>query len=587
VLFADTTEQRFVLSDDMGVALFTPTTLEDQGEGFVIAETEGSRQVFRFNIVRKGFSWLIIIQLLGGFALFFFGLRRGRQGLLRIAGARMRRTLWGLTRNRFLSVVGGFFSTLVLQSSTATSVMLVSFANSALIALGSAMAATLGASLATTVTAQILAFRVLDYSVLILAVGYLLEMTKGRLRPVGRFIFGFGLVFFGIKIMADGASGLKVYPWFDTMIQSFGSNKLFGITMSALFTGLVHSSAATFGVAFSLAFDKLITSLDTVLVLVIGANIGTSLTALVSSLNGQAAGKRTAVAYFFAKVLTGALALVLLAPFGKLVLLTSNDMARQIANAHLIFNLALVMLCFPLLPLTERILLRFFRTTETHEGGPLDESLLEAPEMAVSLAHRRILQMGDRVFFMLRESFNTFKFRNMNLMHRIREEDDIIDRTEEQLTPFLTRLMEQELSSTLTRRVKLLLFAIDELEHIGDIISKSIMQFSERLYRDGLQFSDEGLDELKEFHGEVLKTHELALACLTSLDHEQAKSLVQREKHVERLKKQLHLAHLERLARATEETLLTTTIHLDLISDFERVNVHASHIGTEILEEGE
>jgi phosphate:Na+ symporter len=586
VLFGDTVKRRTARSDSLGVASFLPSSLEVPGDGFVLSQADGSGLTYRFRVLRKGLSWLILIQLIGGFSLFFFGLRRGRSGLLRMAGARMRKSLFGLTRNRFLGVLGGFLSTLVLQSSTATTVMLVSFVNSSLLLLGSAIAATLGASLGTTVTAQILAFRVLDYSVLILAVGYLMEMTKGRLKPLGRFIFGFGLVFFGIKIMADGAAGLRFYPWFDGLIQSFGDQKVFGILVSTVFTGLVHSSAATLGVGLSLSFDNLIGSLDTVVILVIGANLGTCLTPLTSSLGGQPDGKRTALAYILTKVLTAALILVFFGPFTRLVGASSGDIPRQIANAHLFFNVILVLLCLPLLPVMEKVLIRLFRTTETIEGQPLSESLLDAPEMAASLAHRRILQMGDRAFFMLSESLNTFKHKELGLLHRIRDQDDQIDRYEEELTPFLTRLMEEELSSDLTRRVKVLLFAIDELEHVGDIISKNIMRYAERMYRDGLKFSSEGLEELELFHREVLRTYEMAVTCLTSFQGREARSLMKRGEIVERMKKDLHLKHLKRLARATEETLLTTTIHLDLISDLERVNFHAASIGVMLTEEG-
>jgi phosphate:Na+ symporter len=582
LVIGDTLERKKVFTDSLGYAQWIPSPVEREGEGHVLVRVDDKYVKYRFYVVRRGFGWLILFQLIGGFALFFFGLRRGGSGLLRIAGAKMRRLLFDLTKTRILGVFAGFLATVVLQSSTAATVMLVSFVESGLLSLESSLAAALGAGIGTTLTVQVLAFKIFDFAVFIIALGYFIERTTGRLRPIGRAILGFGLVFLGIKIMADGAGGLSLYPWFKELLLNFSGKVWLGILLATLFTALVHSSAAVIGVALSMSFKGLL-PLEAAIPIVIGANVGTSTTALLASLSGRVEGKRFAFGNFILKIVGALFFIPLLTPFAKIVQFTASDVPRQIANAHTLFNLTLMVLFFPLIAVVTKVCRTLLKGEAGVEEQILEPRLLAAPELAISFAQRKVLQMGDKVYFMLRESIRIFVEKNQAILYRIVKEDDEVDKIEEELTPFLTKLFEEELSPELSKRLMTTLFIIDEFEHIGDILSKNIVRYGEKMYKEGLCFSEEGLEEIKSYHREVLHTLEMALAAYTSWNMDLARKVWERREVLHKLGREYHLAHLDRLAKGTKESLLTSTIHLDLISDLERINFHAASVGASIL----
>ncbi len=582
--FRDTLIHVTLRADDQGIVRYRPPAFLQTGEGHVVFRTHDSLLQYTFHVVPRNWFYILLFQILGGFAIFFFGLDRSGKGMMRLSGGRIRRYLFNLTRNPLLGLGAGFLATVMLQSSTATTVMLISFVTAGLISLQSAIAAALGAGVGTTLTVQIIALRVFDLALILLLFGYLLERVKGNVRNFGRVLFGFGLIFLGIKLMATGASSMSLYPWFQSGLHSLQGNIPALLFLSFFFTALVHSSAATIGVVLSLAFSQLVQPLDA-FVMVLGANLGTSMTALLASLTAERVAKRLALMNVLTKLVGVLVFLVLLHPVSRLMNLLSHDLAREVANFHTFFNLVVAVAFFPFLPVLERLSNLILPRREEVPGERLVPELLADPDLALSFTHRRVIQMGDRVYWMLRECIQPFLHRNPAQIYRIVAEDDNVDRFEEEITPFLTRLMEEELTQDLIARIKALLFTVDELEHIGDVISKSIMRYAERMYKDGLEFSEEGKHEIQQFHQEVLLTMEHALAALTTFERGHARQAALRKDIVNTLEREFHMMHLDRLAKGTKETILTSTIHLDLISDLERINFHAASIGLTILEQ--
>src|SRR5437867_6161617 len=288
----------------------------------------------------------VLISLAGGASLLLYGIRLVGEGLQRAAGSRLRHLLSTLAGGRIRGLVVGAGVTALLQSSSATTVMLVGFAGAGLMSLRQTMGVILGADIGTTVTVQLLAFDLLDYSLLIVFVGFLLMAARGQLRYLGRAVFGFGLLFLALKLIQDGMAPVRDNALFRQLLLALSGQPVVLIALAAVFTALVRSSAATIGLAMAFAAQGLI-RLDGAVPIIFGANIGTAATAVIASLGANVEARRVAAAHGAFKILGVALFLPFVGPFADLVTRTTDDPARQLANAHTIFNVALALLFLP------------------------------------------------------------------------------------------------------------------------------------------------------------------------------------------------------------------------------------------------
>jgi len=283
--------------------------------------------------------FLLITGLFGGMGMFLYGMEMMSDGMKVTAGNSMRTILEKLTSNKYLAVFVGAFVTMVIQSSSATTVMLVSFVNSGLLAFSQALGVILGSNIGSTVTAQIVAFKVTDYALLLIAAGSLMSLfsKKDTVKNLGYVILGFGLLFYGMKVMSDTMKPLRSDPAFNSILTSF-ENPFLGILAGAIFTALVQSSSATTGIVITLASGGSIT-LEAGIPLIFGANIGTCITALLAGLNASRDAKRVAVAHVTFNFIGVLLFCFWIPTFADLVSQTSQNIPRQIANAHTIFNI--------------------------------------------------------------------------------------------------------------------------------------------------------------------------------------------------------------------------------------------------------
>ena len=286
--------------------------------------------------------FLLLTGLFGGMGMFLYGMEMMSDGMKVTAGNSMRTILEKLTSNKYLAVFVGAFVTMVIQSSSATTVMLVSFVNSGLLAFSQALGVILGSNIGSTVTAQIVAFKVTDYALLLIAAGSLMSLfsKKDTVKNLGYVILGFGLLFYGMKVMSDTMKPLRSDPAFNSILTSF-ENPFLGILAGAIFTALVQSSSATTGIVITLASGGSIT-LEAGIPLIFGANIGTCITALLAGLNASRDAKRVAVAHVTFNFIGVLLFCFWIPTFADLISQTSQNIPRQIANAHTIFNLSLI-----------------------------------------------------------------------------------------------------------------------------------------------------------------------------------------------------------------------------------------------------
>ncbi len=528
---------------------------------------------------------LVLFSLLGGTALLLYGVRLVGEGLQRAAGPRLRHILSTLSGNRLKGLAVGAGVTALLQSSSATTVMLVGFASAGLLSLRQTIGVILGADIGTTVTVQLLAFNLLDYAPLIVFVGWLLSvLSKGTLGYIGRAILGFGFLFLGMKLIVDGTVPLKHNELFAENLQALTGQTLVLIVIAATFTALVHSSAAIIGLAISLATSGLM-PLEGAIPVILGANIGTAATALVASLGANTEARRVALAHAGFKVGGVLIFLPFIAPFSDLVRMTSPDVPRQIANAHTLFNVGLAILFLPTAHLAADAITRAVPYRGPRETGAiyLNPQTIDTPAVALGQALRETLRMGDVVLQSLRESIAVLERNDEPLMRQIIARDDVIDRLEEDIKQFLIKLRSQPISEEQAERETALIFVIANLEEIGDIIEKNLMELAEKKITGHHVFSQQGWSEIRDLHTKVVENLELAMSALASQDASIAEKIIRHKSVVNVMERQLRQRHIERLHEGLRESIDTSSIHLDLLANLKRANSLVAGIAYAVL----
>jgi phosphate:Na+ symporter len=583
-------EHPMATSGPMGYAGTTVQLGESPGTFHVVCtprNREGNPVVFSIRVYDRHWLAWMLVGLLGGLALFLFGIKFGGRGLQKAAGGKLRDAVCRLTSNRFLGLVTGVTVTVIVQSSSATTAMMVSFANAGVIFLHQALGVILGADIGTTLTVQLIAFRIFDYALLFVLAGFVLFMSKvERYSRVGQIIMGFGLLFFGMSVMASAVGPAKDHPAFVGFMLGVERNAALAIFTSALFTAIVQSSAATIGLVLTFAFQGVI-SLESAIPLVLGANIGTCVTALLASLGGGPEGRRIAWAHTFFKVAGVLLLFPFLGRFTEVVARTSPGLTRQIANAHSLFNIGAALLFIPFVKPWAR-LFRFLVKeeevgVEVFKPVYLDHRVLDTPSLALGQATREVLRMADITYNVYSKSIDVFLKNDEALREKLVEEDDKIDALEEAITPYLTEISQKEMSDQDAGRAVALLFIVKNLELIGDIVSKSLMDLALKKIMVSPRFSPEALERIRQYHKEIEKTFQMAIDSLASMDKKLAHEVVERKSEMNILERELHKEHLSILRGRKEEVAETSTVFLDAISDLKRINSYASGIAYAVL----
>ncbi len=527
----------------------------------------------------------VLFALLGGTALLLYGVRLVGEGLQRAVGTRLRHLLSTLTGNRLKSLAVGAGVTAVLQSSSATTVMLVGFASAGLLSLRQTMGVILGADIGTTVTVQLLAFDVLAFSPLVVFAGWLLWAAgRGTVRYVGQAILGFGLLFLGMKLVTDGTSPLARSALFSELLGALVDQPLILLLVAAAFTGLVRSSAAVIGLALSLGLAGVMPLVGAIPI-IFGANIGTAVTALVAAIGQNAEARRVAAAHAAFKVVGVAIFFPFIGPFADLVSRTAPDVERQIANAHTIFNVALGALFLPGTDLAARLFEWLIPERESKEAGAiyLNPQTLDTPAVALGQALREALRMGDVVVSSLRESIEVFERDDEQLLRRLIARDDVIDRLEEDIKQFLIALGAQSLTEEQAERETALIFVIANLEEIGDVIEKNLMELAEKKIRGGHVFSRQGWAEVHDLHAKVVENLELALSALATQDGTIAEKVIRHKSNINLLERRLRQTHIQRLHEGLRESIDTSSIHLDLLANLKRANSLTAGVAYAVL----
>jgi phosphate:Na+ symporter len=532
---------------------------------------------------------MIFISLFGGMLLLIYGIKLLNDGLQNAVGSKIRSLLRSLTSNRLAAVGGGAFITGLIQSSGATSVMLVGFVSAGLMSFHQTLAVILGADIGATLTVQLIAFHVYDYAVFFIGLGISFTIFTKRmlLKNIGQGVLGFGFVFLSIKIMIEAMTLLQGNSLFQQVFISLSDTPFVGILLSAGLTALIHSSAAMIGIALVLATSGLI-SLPAAISIILGANIGTCATAFFASLRSPVEARRVAWAHLLFKAFGVLLFLPFLTPFAHLVAASTTDLSRQIANANTLFNVILAAICLPIIgPFSKFVIKLVPEETQEKKVGPryLDEHVLGTPALALGQASREVLRLSDIVREMLLDAIHVFHNDDTASIAAIKGKDNLVDLLDRHIRLYITRLSSSSITETQSRRSLAVLETSRNLENIGDIIDRNIMPLAMKRISKGITFSKEGSDEIGMFHKRVIENFDTAISAFATNDRMLADQVLRNKEELGMTEKELIQAHLDRLRKGLRESIETSHIHLDLIGNFARINSLITHIVYPIIDE--
>jgi len=530
----------------------------------------------------------MVLMLLGGMGLLLYGISVMSEGLQKITGQRLRQVLGSVTGRPFLGLVAGALITVLFQSSTATTVILVGLANAAVVKLRQCMPVILGADIGTTVTAQLIALKVTEVSLPIVAVGAtIIFFTKrDRYRRVGQAIIGFGLLFLGLKIMADAMVPLRDSTLFRDALLQVGSSPLLALVLAAVFTFLVHSSAAVLGIIVVLATHGLIDALSA-FYFILGANIGTSFTAVLSSLGAQREAQRVAAAHFFAKFGGTCLVFPFAVPFVHWLTTVTASPSFQVANAHTLFNIFIAFAFLPLHRIGATLLERLIPEKKMPEFEPkyLSEALLDTPSIALGLVYREVAGLSSEVLRVFRDVDRVLRLNDFGLIDRITHKENVINVLFSKATAYLTLLLRRPLHRNEFAKGMGLFKVLNDLELISDIISKNIVPLLQNKIKERIVFSKTGWEELVLMYEEVCLMMRLTHKALVTADYCLAEQAVKLHPKILKLERGLKSTHLYRLQKGVRETERSSRLHLELLNAYLRIAEHLQHIALTIAGE--
>ena len=544
--------------------------------------------------------------LLGGLAIFIFGIRQMSEGLQHVAGRRLRAVLRLFTRNRLVGVAVGAGVTALIQSSSACTVMVVGFVNAGLLTLTQAIGVVFGANIGTTITAQIIALKLTYLAYPAIALGLLIVMIsrKKQWRFWGEVILGFGMLFLGMKIMSSTLKPLRHSPTFVSFFQGFDCSPvngvmppntvLYAVLIGAAMTMIIQSSSATIGLAMALAGSGLI-NFYTAVPIILGDNIGTTITAVLASLGANRTAKQTACAHALFNIFGAAYMFVLFyVPLngipvflniverilpGTVLAENPQNIERHIAMAHSLFNIANVIVFLPFVGVLAHLCTKIVPAGAEEDEGKLqylEPHLLDMPSLALEQAVKEVAFTTRLAGKAIQESFRCFMDEDISRRDKLARREERIDRLQADITDYLVQLAQRELTETESQLLPGLVHAVNDAERIGDH-SENILELAERRIERKLPFTDAALRELEEFSQLVQAQLEDTAHALEAGDRDAAQRALELEERINALTDALSSNHVRRL-ESGQCNVVSGVVFLDLIANFEKVGDHLTNI---------
>lgn len=529
-----------------------------------------------------------ILSMAGGLGLFLFGIRTMGDGLENAAGAKLKRMLEVLTGNRFLAVLVGFVVTAIIQSSTATTVMVVGFVNAGMMSLAQAVGVIMGANIGTTVTSLLIALNFSSVAAASVLVGAILMLASKKtvVKNLGAIFTGFGLLFLGIDMMSDSMAPLRDSAGFMNFIVTVSESPLrplFGIILGIVMTAVLQSSSASVGVLQTLAMQGLVPLKFSVFVL-FGQNIGTCLTALFSTVGAKKNSKRAAVIHLLFNLIgTGIFILIaLLTPYVEWIEKLSPDPMAQIAISHIVFNIVSTVVMFPFAKVLVKLSCLLVPGKDDSESEMhckfIDDRLLNTPPFAVMQVSKEVARMAK----LARDNFETSAHALINRsdkdLDKVMENEEVINYLNHHITSYLVKLNALDITDSDSDYIARVFHAINDIERVGDH-AINLAEAAQHNIGEGLKFSDPAREELNQLCGSVVTLLERSMAAFDnqSLSDNEAKELSDLEEHIDDLTLECQDSHIFRLNR-NECNTEAGMLYLNTITDFERVGDHAINI---------
>ena len=531
----------------------------------------------------------LFFAFLGSVALLLWGVRMVRTGMTRAFGATLRRILATQVTGRGSAFVAGLGLTGLLQSATATALLLASFASRGLIALPIALAVMLGADVGTTIAAQVFSFDIKWLWSVLVGAGVLAFMVSeaDKTRAVARVLIGLGLMLLALAHLGMAGGALRDSPSFRSLLTGLAGEPVLGFIVATAVTWLMHSSLSVVLLVMSLAAAQAL-PVPLALAMVLGANMGGALAPFLSLSGSPPAGRRVPLGNLVMRLTVALPVLFLLTPLAALLAQIEADPGRLVINFHTAFNLMVALLFLPLVglvaKLSEQILPDVPEAVDTSKPRHLDESILDTPSEALACAMRETLHMGDRVADMMRQALVVFEKSDPRLVKDVEKSDNVVDELHEAIKLYLIKASKAEMSDEESQRYVEILTFTTNLEHVGDIIDKNLMELAAKKIKNHYAFSSEGLDDIRRIHGRVMDNMRLAFNVFATRDVVLARRLLAEKAIMRSVELEAADSHFGRLRQGVTQSIETSSIHLDVIRDLKRINGHLTSVAYPILE---
>jgi len=531
-----------------------------------------------------------VLDLMGGVALLLWGLHMVHSGIVRAFGSSLRRFLGSALRNRFMACGAGILVTALLQSSTATGLMTASFVNGGAVDLVPALAIMLGANIGSTLIVQLLSFNASAAAPILILVGVVAfkRSAQPRTRDLGRVAIGVGLMLLSLHILLDTLAPAEYAPVVRNLLSAITGDPVLCLVVAAVLTWAAHSSVAVVLLVMSLAYSNFITPVAAIS-LILGANLGSAINPLLEgSHSDNPASRRLPLGNLFNRVVGCALVLPFVPAIAAAFARFEPNPSRMAADFHTVFNVALALLfMLPLDSLAALLTQLLPQRVQPHDLSTplyLDESALSTPSVGLACAARETLHIGDIVATMLRQTMVALLTDNRELIAEICHMDDAVDKLDEAVKLYVTKITRDSLGERDSQRaMEIISFSIN-LEHVGDIIDKNLMELASKKIKRNLEFSKEGAAELTAFHQEVLDNLKLGFSAFLSEDVALARKLINEKAQLRAAEFAAAESHLARLRQGRSESIESSSLHLDILRDLKRIHSHICSAAYPVLE---
>lgn len=515
----------------------------------------------------------------GGLALFLYGLSLLSSSMQRAAGSRVKNLLKRFTSSPIKGVFVGFATTGIVQSSSITTVTVVSLINSGIMTLRQSVGVIFGAEIGTTVTAQMIAFPVGKFGLPIIAVGTLLYFLEKRNNGyVGQILFGFGLLFLGMETMKSGVAPLRESEFFLGMLVKFGAIPVLGVLASALFTAVIQSSSASTAIIIAMSQEGVI-SLNSAIPLIMGANMGTCITALLASYGATKSAKRAAFIHFMFNSLGVLLFLPFISFFTGLVSMTSVDLPRQIANAHTIFNVTNTLVFLPLIPIFLYVSKKIVPGEEIAvDGGVkyLDNNFLRVPSIALDSVEKEVNRMAKISFEMVKNSRKILLDNELSLIKKLYRNEEVVDNLLQAIGIYSIKLSQQEMSKKEASRLSALMHNITDIERVADH-AVNLVALAKEKSKEKVKFSGKAREEINIMFENSRLIYQTAITVVRTKNRKLVKKVMKFEDVIDANEKEFEHKHIARLKRNVCNPA-AGIIFTDILHNLERIGDHSVNL---------